>query len=258
MVDVHSHILWGLDDGPKSIDQSIAMLRAAAESGTTDIVATPHLNPRYTFDRSLTQQKIAELTEATNGLPRIHIGCEFHLTFDNVDLFLQSPSTYTINGQRYLLLECPNSHIGSHTESILKRFLEAGIVPVIAHPERNPILASEKSSRLEAWVELGCLTQVTALSIMGGFGASAKASSMRLIERGLVHVVASDTHDIEIRHPRLSDSHGAISARFGSEAAEILFVENPQAIVKGEALPGGKQTFGESSTPWYRFWKRPV
>jgi protein-tyrosine phosphatase len=254
MVDVHSHIVWGVDDGPATLDESVAMLRAAAEGGTTDIVATPHLNPRFEFNRELVQQRVQELATAVER-PTIHIGCEFHLTFDNVDHLMENLPTYTINAKQYLLVECPDFHIGRHTDTILRRLVDAGIVPIVAHPERNPVLRG-KIDRVEAWVELGCLLQLTALSITGGFGASAKSASRRLIDRGLAHMVASDAHDSVHRAPGLEPARHAVASRFGEDVAEILFVDNPGAIIRGAPVPGGRQVSLQSQVPWYQFWRR--
>jgi protein-tyrosine phosphatase len=184
MIDIHSHILWGLDDGPGTMEESVAMLRAAADGGTTEIVATPHANSTYSYQPDMVAARIAELEAIVAGTPKIHRGCELHLTFDNIERLLEQPSTYTINGTHYLLAECPACHIGSHTDSILRRLIDAGLVPIIAHPERNPVLRQDMS-RLERWVDLGCLLQVTALSVAGGFGGPAKTASMRLLKRGL-------------------------------------------------------------------------
>src|SRR5271157_2122735 len=98
MVDIHSHILWELDDGAGSLEESIAMLQAARESGTTDIVATPHSNSEFTYQPEAVDRKIRELTARTGGEPKVHRGCDFHLSVDNLDHLLAQPDTYTING----------------------------------------------------------------------------------------------------------------------------------------------------------------
>jgi protein-tyrosine phosphatase len=256
MTDIHSHVIWDVDDGPATLEESIVMLRAAAEDGTADLVATPHANPRYPFQHEIAWQRIRELTEATGGRPRIHLGCEFHLTFDNVDHLMDNLGLYTINGKQYLLVECPDSHIGRHTESILRRIVEAGVVPIVAHPERNPVLR-QKLSRVEGWVESGCLLQLTALSVTGGFGASAREAALRLLDRGLAHFVASDAHDPVRRHPRLGEARQLVLSRYGEDAAEILFSENPRAVVEGTPLSGGKQLAWQRPVRWYQFWKAP-
>ena len=179
---------------------------------------------------------------------------EFHLTFDNIDALLEQPKVYTIRGGRYLLVECPDSHIGSHTESILGRILDADLVPILAHPERNPVLRNELS-KLERWVEMGCLMQATALSLMGTFGNSAKTASIRMLQRGIIHVIASDAHDPEHRSPRMEEAYRIVSSRYGEEASGILFTETPRAIVADAPLAGGRQITWEPVRHWYRFWR---
>jgi protein-tyrosine phosphatase len=255
MIDIHSHIVWGVDDGPPVIEESLAMLEVAAASGTTAIVATPHANPKYAFQREVVLERVRQLSQAAAGRPAIHFGCEFHLSFDNVDHLMENLRQYTVNQKQYLLVECPDFHIGHHTEKVLQGMVDAGIVPIVAHPERNPVLR-QKLTRVEQWVEIGCLMQLTAMSITGGFGGSAKTASYRLLDRGLAHFVASDAHDPVNRSPRLAAARDAIQARYGDDAADILFVDNPTAVVEGAPLLGGKQYSLEKPAKWYRFWKK--
>jgi protein-tyrosine phosphatase len=254
MVDIHTHILWEIDDGASSVEESIAMLEGARQAGTVEIVATPHWNPRYAYQAALTEDRIAQLTEKTGGTPRIHRGCEVHLTSDNVVDLLKAPATYTINGKQYLLVEVPHQQVGKHIEMVLKHLLDAGISPIVAHPERNPVL-QQQLEKVESWVDLGCLMQLTALSLMGGFGASAKRTGIRMLDRGLAHVVASDAHDPVHRHARLDDAYQLTRARYGEDLAEVLFEDNPRAIVEGARLVGGRQTFEPSAVPWWRRWR---
>jgi hypothetical protein len=148
LIDVHSHVLWGLDDGSVSIEDSLAMLRSASEHGTAVIVATPHSNAEYPYQQESIEARILELIAHSGGNPRLLRGCDFHLSFDNIDVLLDQPSKYTINGKQYLLVECPDSSVGRHTESVFNRLLDARIVPIVTHPERNPIL-QRKLSRVE-------------------------------------------------------------------------------------------------------------
>ncbi len=254
MIDIHSHVVWGMDDGATSMEQSLNMLRAAAESGTTDLVATPHSNAEYVYQAELLEERIAELASKTDGKPRIHRGCDLHLSVDNIDEVIERPGKYSINGKQYLLVECPDFHVGKHTEKVLQRLIDCGLVPVVTHPERNPVL-QRKVDRVEEWVELGCLVQVTALSISGGFGRTAGAAVGRLLERGLVHVVASDAHDPEHRHTRLDGAYGIVRSRYGKEEADTLFTDNPQAVIEGVPLMGGRRIREHSSLKqWWRFW----
>src|ERR1039458_6982837 len=255
MVDMHSHVVWGLDDGATDIEQSLSMLRAAAASGTTDIVATPHSNAEFTYQAELLEERMRELALRTGGTPRMHRGCDLHLSFDNIDEVLQGLGRYSINGKQYLLVECPDFHVGKHTEKVLQRLMDCGMVPIVTHPERNPVL-QEKLIRVEEWVELGCLVQVTALSISGGFGRRAHGAAGRLLERGLVHVVASDAHDPEHRHARLDEAYGIVRSRYGEEEADMLFTDNPLAIIEGIPLTGGKQMpQGAAPKRWWQYWR---
>ena len=255
MIDIHSHVVWGLDDGATGMEQSLEMLRTAAEGGTTDIVATPHSNAQFAYQAELLEERMGELASRTDGKPRIHRGCDLHLSVDNIDEVLQRPGRYSINGKQYLLVECPDFHVGKHTEKVLRQLIDCGIVPVVTHPERNPVL-QQKLDRVEEWVELGCLVQVTALSITGGFGRTACHTAKRLLERGMVHVVASDAHDPEHRHARLDAAYAAVKSRYGEEDADILFTQNPRAIIEGAQLVGGRRIYQEAAPKhWWQFWR---
>ena len=255
MVDIHSHVVWGLDDGATTMEQSLDMLRAAAGSGTTDIVATPHSNASFAYQAELLQERMGELASRLDGKPRIHSGCDLHLSVDNIDEVLHRPGRYSINGKQYLLVECPDFHVGKHTEKVLRQLIERGIVPVVTHPERNPVL-QQKLDRVAEWVELGCLVQVTALSISSGFGRTAYLAARRLLERGLVHVVASDAHDPEYRHARLDAAYAVVRTRYGEEEADILFTQNPQAIIDGAQLVGGRRIREDAASKhWWQFWR---
>jgi protein-tyrosine phosphatase len=255
VIDIHSHIVWGVDDGAPDLAVSLEMLRVAREGGTTEIVATPHMNAEFTFQPELVSERIRELTAATAGVPRIHSGCEFHLSVDNLDQLTASPHAYTINGKQYLLLECPDHHLGKHAETILKQLLDSGIVPIVAHPERVPVLQRDPD-RLGTWVDLGCLSQVTAISILGVFGRMAAATSEKFFARGLVHTVASDAHDPTYRHTRLAEALAVVRDRYGEDAADMLFRHNPRCVVEGLPVVGGRQIFSEPARrKWWRFWK---
>lgn len=254
MIDVHSHFLWGLDDGAETRDDSVAMLRLAAECGTTDIVATPHSDLNFTYDRNLVEQRIADLAGEISQ-PRIHRGCDFHLSFDNVQRALADPAYFTIGGRNHLLVEFADTLIPPTTEEIFRQFAARGIVPVITHPERNPILQNS-IDRLMAWVESGCLLQVTAQSLTERFGKAAQRTAWELLRRGMVHVIASDAHDTEHRPPRLDLAHEILVREMGEDAARLLLVENPGAIVSGEKVWMAAQgTVKSLRKSWFQFWK---
>lgn len=251
MIDIHSHILWGVDDGVKTYEDSVRMLRISAESGTTDIVATPHSNSRYAFDPVVIAARIEELAPVP-GLPRIHRGCDFNLSYENIQDGLVTPEKYTVNHLNYLLVEFPDLNISPAIDKVFVQFLDRGVVPIVTHPERNGLL-QQRIPKLTAWVNEGCLLQVTALSITGGFGKEARDCAWELLQRGLVHVVASDAHDPEHRHTRLSEAREAVAKRFGEVAADSLFEANPRAVVEGQEPSRIQSLAVEPKRKWFSF-----
>ncbi len=253
MIDIHSHVLPGLDDGSPTLAESLRMLHVAAETGTTDLVATPHANLQYRFDPDLVRSKLSELRDAAGQCVRLHYGCDFHLYFDNIRDALDHPRKYTINQRRYLLVEFSDLLIPKTTYEVFSQMLEAGITPVITHPERN-FLLHRRFDELAAWVAQGCLTQVTAQSFLGGFGSEARSACRELMKRRLVHLVASDAHDSDGRPPRLDLAHRHVARHYGPAAAERLFVINPRAVLDGEPLP---EFDWEPVRPslWARLWQ---
>ena len=252
MIDIHAHILPGIDDGPSTLDEAVAMVRMAAENGTTALVATPHHDYRFTFDPVLVDEKIEELRSAVGPFPAIHAGCELHFTADAIDDALKSPLKFTIGHGTYLLLEFSNSSIPKTTTAILALLLREGITPVIAHPERNPLLREIEDSLAE-WGAMGCPIQITAGSIFGWFGTAAQRAAYRLLGRGLVHAVASDAHDLRVRPPVLNRAGQRIADRFGPARADALFVRHPNAVVTGRALPASVR---EEHSLWRRICER--
>ena len=252
MIDIHSHVLAGLDDGARSLEQSVAMIRIAAETGTTDLVASPHANLEFQFDPERVEERLAELQRASDGV-RLHRGCDFHLYFDNIHDALAHPSKYTINHKRYLLVEFPDVLIAKSTPEVFAQLLESGMTPIITHPERNYLL-HKRMAELESWIDSGVLVQVTAQSLLGRFGTEARGVARQLMKRGMVHFIASDAHDEVDRTPRLDLAYNHVASRYGRERAELLFVVNPRAVIEGEPLP--EQPPPEADTPrkWFKFW----
>jgi protein-tyrosine phosphatase len=251
MVDIHSHILYGLDDGAETLEESVAMVRMATEAGTTDIVATPHANLEYDFDPDLIEQRIQELGRAAGGdAARIHRGCDFHLAYDNIQDALANPTKYTINHKKYLLVEFSDLAIFHTTTDIFRSLLNAGMIPVITHPERNKLL-QKRIAELQEWTEMGCLLQVTAQSFLGRWGNAARDFSHELMKRRMVHVVASDAHDTERRPPVLDDVHKFLAKQYGPEAADWLLAKSPAAILEGNPLPEAPTN---QERKWYQFW----
>jgi protein-tyrosine phosphatase len=252
LIDIHSHIIPGVDDGAKTLDESFEMLRIAAQHGTTDIVATPHASVEFHFDFDHVCKLLADLREGAGGVIRLHRGCDFHLTYDNIHDAMLHPSKYTVNGKKYLLVEFSDLVIFRTTDQVFDEFLAKGIVPIVTHPERNPLLR-QRLDQLKGWVAAGVLMQVTAQSLTGFWGSQAQSFSQTLLEEGMAHVFASDAHDPERRPPILIDAYEEVADRYGKEAAEQMFVETPRAVIQGQPvqLPMLKRAARRS---WYKFW----
>lgn len=232
LIDIHSHILPGIDDGARTLAESVAMLRMAAAAGTTDIVATPHANQRYVYDEALVESKLQELRVAAGNGIRVHRGCDFHLTPENVSEALADPAKYSIAGRGYLLVEFADDEAPETAGEIFRKMLGVGLRPVVTHPERNPVLR-ERLELVELWVDLGCFVQSAALSVLGRFGNSAKEVVDRLLRNSLVHFLASDAHDCSKRTPTLDGAWEYVAKEFGERAAKGLLQINPAATLTG-------------------------
>jgi len=228
------------------------MLRLAADSGTTDIVATPHANTEFAFDPDTIGRKIAELQDAAGPLPRIHRGCDFHLTLENIQDALANPAKYAINHLCYLLVEFSDLLIPRTTQEIFDRMRVAGLTPIVTHPERNGLLHT-RLDQLQSWVENGALVQVTGGSLLGRFGRSAKAVATELINRNLVHFIASDAHDTRHRTTSLRDAYDYIAKTWSPSLAQTLFIDAPKAVIDGQEFQLVDAEPNQSTKKWYRF-----
>jgi protein-tyrosine phosphatase len=236
VVDIHSHILPEVDDGPKSWDVCVAMCCAAAADGITHMVATPHANERYHYDREYMQGLAAHLQQLVGDSLKIGLGCDFHLSVDNLQDAYAHPTRYVIEGTRYLLVEFSNYSVPQQTTDSFLKLGDCGITPIITHPERNPILR-ENLQRVVEWAEQGCVVQVTGSAFTGFWGDRTRRAAQWLLEHQAVHVLATDAHDLEKRVPVLSRSRDAVAEICGEEIANALVEGNPSAIVNNLPLP---------------------
>ncbi len=236
MVDIHSHILPEVDDGPKSWDVAVAMCRAAAADGITHQVATPHANDRYDYDREYLQGVVARLQQLVGEAPKLSLGCDFHLSYENIQDALAHPTRYVIEGTRYLLVEFSNYSVPQQTTDSFLKLGDCGITVILTHPERNPILR-ESLQRVVEWAEQGCVIQMTGSALTGFWGERTRRAAQWLLERQAVHVLATDAHDLEKRVPILSTSRDAAAEICGQEVAEALVELNPRAIITNQPLP---------------------
>ena len=249
MVDIHSHILHGVDDGSKSLEESVEMLRMAAAAGTTDIVASPHADQEYRFDPAVVERKISELQAAVGESPRIHYGCDFHLTMENIEDAVRAPERYSIGHRGYLLVEFSDFHVPKTADEIFARLMRVGLRPIVTHPERNQLLQNQLPL-MQSWVAQGVMVQVTALSFLGRFGKTAKRCAEEFMGHGVVHFVASDAHDTRWRTTDLREPYIYIEKRFGEEAAARVLVENPRTVLAGVPISAAPIPIKRRRWPW--------
>lgn len=240
MIDIHHHLLPGIDDGSRDVATSVAMIQMAVEDGITHIVATPHANHAYSYDRARNQ---ALLEQVHDALPRetaeritLGLGCDFHLNFENVEDAQKHRDRYSINGTEYLLVELPDFNIPSRLEEVFYSLRIAGLVPILTHPERNATL-QRTPARLSAWISNGLLVQVTAGSVLGSFGGKARDLAWRLMQSGSAHFLATDAHDTVRRPPKMHEAYRQVEKRFGRSLADQLCIANPLAVFEGRPLP---------------------
>lgn len=236
MVDVHCHILPDVDDGPKSWEAAEEMCRMASADGIEHIVATPHANDRYHYDRPYVTGLLETLRQRAGRFPRLTLGCDFHLSYENFQHLMLAPSRYCIEGTPYLLVELSNYSIPAQIDECLVKMHQKQVIPIITHPERNPILQQDPD-RVLHWVGMRCVVQVTASSITGFWGERAWHAAQWLLKHEAVHVLATDAHDTKRRVPMLSQAREAVEDILDVSVARAMVDDNPRAIISGLPLP---------------------
>jgi len=239
MLDLHNHILPGLDDGPDDWWESLEMARLAVADGIRGVVCTPHwvagfyensrdqvLKTVAVFRQKLLEQKISL---------EVYPGCELHADLTLLQRVKRRELLTLNDSGRYVLLEFPYETLPDNSEILLWDLLTHDIVPVVAHPERNSALLRDVE-RLRRWIRMGVLVQITAGSMLGRFGSRVQAFCSDILERQMVHVVASDAHGLHTRAPTLSTALAEIQRRLGKAAARSLVFDNPRKIIQGKVV----------------------
>ena len=268
MIDLHCHILPGVDDGPETLEESMEMCRISLMDGIRTVLATPHtLNGVYQNDRSTILAKVQELNSeikklgarssefgveetpsAIQRLPsktqiseirtpnselKILPGADVHFSTDLVTQIDEGKALTIGDGGRFLLLEFPFQGIPHGVEEVLFQLMVRGIIPIVSHPERNLEIAYKTQRYLEM-IRMGCLGQVTAMSLTGEFGEEVKRVADKLLKARLVHFIASDAHSINSRPPILSAAVQAAARIVGEAEARKMVTEYPQAVLGGQ------------------------
>ncbi len=260
MVDLHHHLLFGLDDGSPDLATSVAMARLAADDGITHVVCTPHASGSFAYDPQRVATTATALREelAREAIPlTLGIGCDFHLSYDNIQEALAAPKKFAINGGNYLLVELPDFGLPQTLSDTFYQLQLAGLTPILTHPERNPTLQNDPR-RLVDWVRNGLLVQVTAGSVTGRMGKTAERMAHRLLADRWVHFLATDAHNLTSRAPHLAEARDVVAAKYSVAYADLLCTINPAAVFAGHPLGAQEEPlnlFDEDHgvSPW---WKR--
>lgn len=233
MIDIHCHILPGLDDGARTIEETLQMLQIAKERGITDIVATPHIYPDFYFPE---MEKILEAyNEVKNYVSgvNLYLGTDLHLCPETIK-YLKEGRALTINNGSYVLIEPPEFFGAMELLEMLFQLRGEGYYPIITHPERYQIFR-EKKELLFKIVEQGNFLQLTSASITGYFGETVQNFSRELIKEKIVHLVASDAHSPRRRIPFLKDAYEKIS-EWGSKDYSMYIEENSLKVLNNEII----------------------
>jgi protein-tyrosine phosphatase len=237
MIDLHSHILPGIDDGATTIEEAIAMAKLAVKDGIQLLAATPHHNNgKYSNERYSIKQAIASLNEQLirRNIPlKLLPGQEIRFN----DLFWaewEAGNLLTLNDSRYILLELPSQHVPTGIWDVIHELRLKGIVPIIAHPERNSELINEIDT-LQELVEAGALSQVTTHSLNGLFGRRIRQATLEMCRRNLVHIVASDAHHPQRRPFGMCEAYRCVASKLGSPFVEY-YQANAVAIANNQNI----------------------
>jgi protein-tyrosine phosphatase len=246
MIDIHCHLLPGFDDGAATLDEALALARVAVADGISGCVLTPHIHPgRWENEARDIARATADFAAALeeHGIPlQLQYAAEVRLT-DLIFTQLETavlPFLGQFEGESLLLLEFPHGHVIPGSDQLVQWLRRRGIRSVLAHPERNRSIMREPAL-LKPFFDAGCLLQVTAASLTGGFGEAAERVALQLLDADQITFVASDAHNLKSRPPQLSRARALVAARKGEQTAQQLFEDNQRRYLQFgqlEALHG--------------------
>ncbi|MGB5824677.1 MAG: CpsB/CapC family capsule biosynthesis tyrosine phosphatase [Proteocatella sp.] len=240
MIDVHAHIIPGVDDGPQKLEEAMEMIAMASEDGIEAIICTPHRNHPGDFALSHNIEEAYEKLKAavSEKYPQmqLHLGCELYISKNYLEILDQKPYPLTMPGNRYMLAEFPrNIKIGSMMD-VVHEIKIRGYVPVIAHIEMYPDII-EQISNVKSLRAEGAYIQITASSLLGKQGSKTASTLKKLIALGQIDFIATDGHSPTSRRPLLSKAHDYVSRNYGKKIAQAIFCTNPAAMISNQELP---------------------
>lgn len=239
MVDLHCHLLPGIDDGSKSMEISLRLAREAVENGVTHALLTPHhMNGRYINHKQDVIKRTAEFRQQLkeHNIPlTVFPGQEVRINGQLIDALDKDDILFTDEDNRYLMLEFPDDDVPHYTNQMIFELQQRGITPIIVHPERNTKMMAHPEL-LYQLLQKGCLSQITASSYIGTFGKKVEDFSKKLIANGQGYLFASDAHDLPGRKYEMRQAFEKLSQEYGTKLAE-RYADNARAIINGENVP---------------------
>jgi len=243
MIDLHTHILPGLDDGAQTIEQSLAMAKMAVEDGINKIVATPHIfRGNYVYkDEKIgiideTRRQLVQALEENNINLEVYSGAEVHISHNLLDEIIKHRHVLVINRGSYMFVEFPSEHVFSGVKNLFFELMSEGITPIIAHPERNSAFFRSPELLYEL-IQMGAFAQANSGSFYGNYGSRALEAAYQFLELRLIHFIASDCHNTKSIVPNLSQALQKAAEIIGEEDAKALVEGNPQAVLDDAELP---------------------
>lgn len=255
MIDMHCHILWNKDDGPKTMEETMKMMEQAVKEGITAIISTSHSNhPQYdvNYNEVTNQVTILQNELINNNIPlTIYTGHEARLS-ENIITLYQTKQIHTLANSQYLLVELPSTTVPIYTKNIIHQLLLEGITPIIAHPERNKAIV-ENPNRLGELIRQGAFAQMTAGSLSGHFGRFVQKFSLDLVKANLVHVYGSDAHNLSTRSFYFEEGLRYLEKKKELEAVDILLENNERILQNKPFVIEEPEEVGHAK--WWRIYK---
>ncbi|MDF1616632.1 tyrosine-protein phosphatase [Petrocella sp. FN5] len=230
MIDTHIHILSNVDDGPKTVSESIKMARMAIDEGITEMIVTPHYKrPGYTNEKvhASYESLKKELIKQDINL-KLYMGNEIYLSEDNV-MDLMEKKAYTLNDGPYVLVELPFRHYFPFHDVLLHQLQLKGYKVILAHAERYEALIHQPN-KIKELVDRNIYIQLTGNALLN---KKTKKIGFKWIKLGLVHLISTDAHDTSVRKPTIKKAYNQVMKKIGKDAAELIFVDNPKAVING-------------------------
>lgn len=236
MIDIHSHLVYNVDDGSKSIEDTIHMLKEAKKAGFTDVICTPHyMEDYYEVSCDEVASKISKMRDLADGINiKIHQGNEIYAN-ENIINYINSKQATSLNNSRYVLIEFPMQNEPINMDQVIYLLLQAGKVPIVAHPERYSYVRENPNMLLE-YIEQGVLFQTNYGSIIGMYGNEIKETAKRLLTHNMIHFLGSDNHRVNTVYKHVPEALKTLEKWIGEDKVQELTTDNPECILNNEQL----------------------